>query len=264
MYNDIFTIGPVTIHGYGLMIALGVLAALIVTDRRTRKRGLNGEHIYGMICWTVVLGFLTAKVVFICTYMKEFLADPVSFLKASGFVVFGGIIGGIATIFGYCKIKKINFIDYIDVSAPGVALAQGFGRIGCLLAGCCYGRPTDSIIGITFTHSDFAPNNVKLLPTQIMMSIGDFIIAAILFVAAEKIEKKIKEEKQMQEWPSSTGGRITLLYLLLYSIGRFVIEFFRNDYRGSIGILSTSQFIGIVVIVLVSCVYWKAFVKGRK
>ena len=87
MYNDILSIGPVTIHGYGLMIAIGVLVALIVSDKRAQKRGLNGEIIYGLVVWTVVLGFASAKVLFILTYLKDFLANPVSFLRMSGFVV---------------------------------------------------------------------------------------------------------------------------------------------------------------------------------
>lgn len=262
MYNDILTIGPVTIHGYGLMIAIGVLVAMLVSDKRAGKRGLNGELIYGMVIWTLVLGFGCAKILYIFTDLQNFLNNPIQFLKFSGFVVFGGIIGGTLTICGYCKLHKVSMIDYLDLAVPGVALAQGFGRIGCLLAGCCYGRPTDSIIGITFTHSDFAPNGIKLLPTQIMMSIGDFIIAAILFIACGYLEKKIMKNKGLETRPSSTSGRLTLIYLGLYSFGRFFIEFFRNDYRGNIGILSTSQFIGVLMFLAVGITYFIAF--GRK
>lgn len=263
MYNDIFSIGPLTVHGYGLMIAIGVLVALIVSDNRAKKRGLNGDIVYGMVLWTVVLGFASAKVLFILTDLKNFIANPVSFLKGSGFVVFGGIIGGIITIWCYCKIKKVSVIDYLDLVVVGVALAQGFGRIGCLLAGCCYGRPTDSFIGITFTHSDFAPNNIKLLPTQIMMSIGDFIIAGLLLLIVGKLEKKLQKEQGLDTLPKSVGGRLVLIYLGLYSIGRFFIEFFRNDYRGNIGFLSTSQFIGILMLVAVCGAYCFFFMRKK-
>lgn len=256
MYNDILSIGPVTIHGYGLMIAIGVLVAMIVSDKRATKRGLNGELIYGMVIWTLVIGFGCAKILYIFTDLQNFIQNPIEFLKFSGFVVFGGIIGGTLTICGYCKLHKVSMIDYLDVAVPGVALAQGFGRIGCLLAGCCYGRPTESAIGITFTHSDFAPNGIKLLPTQIMMSIGDFIIALILFIACGYLEKKIMKQKGLDTIPSSTGGRLTLIYLGLYSFGRFFMEFFRNDYRGNIGILSTSQFIGVLMFVAVCVAYF--------
>lgn len=241
MYNDILSIGPVTIHGYGLMIGIGVMVALIVGDKRANKRGMDGDLIYGMTILAVVFGFLAARVLFILTCFKSFLQNPMAYITGNGFVVFGGLIGGIATVAIYCRVKKVSAIDYIDLMAPSVALAQGFGRIGCLLAGCCYGRETDSFLGIVFTNSNFAPNGVKLLPTQIFMSIGDFIIAAILLVYAKKPRKK---------------GASTCLWLIMYSIGRFFIEFLRNDYRGSIGILSTSQFIGLLMIVVVSLVFF--------
>lgn len=230
MYNDILTIGPVTLHGYGLMIGIGVAVALLVGDYRAKKKGLNGDLIYGLTVSTVILGFLAARILFIITEWQNFLQDPMRYITGSGFVVFGGIIGGALTIYGYCKWKKMDFWSYLDLMIPSVALAQGFGRIGCFLAGCCYGKETDSCIGIIFTNSQFAPNNVSLLPSQLFMAAGDFAIAAVLLWYAKKDRSK---------------GRISMLYLMLYSAGRFLVEFTRNDDRGFVGALSTSQFIGI-------------------
>lgn len=232
MYNDLLTIGPFTIHGYGLMIGIGVAAALLMGDVRAKKKGLNGDAIYGLTIVTVILGFLAARVLFIITEWSEFLKDPMRFITGSGFVVFGGIIGGILTIIGYCKIRKMDAVAYMDLMVPSVAVAQGFGRIGCFLAGCCYGKETDSIIGITFGNSNFAPNNVKLLPSQLIMSAGDFIIAGILLWYSSKNPAK---------------GKTGMLYLMLYSVGRFFVEFTRNDDRGFVGVLSTSQFIGLIM-----------------
>ena len=230
MYNDILTIGPVTIHGYGLMIGLGVMAALLLGDYRAKKFGLNGDHIYGMTFSAVILGFVAARILFIITEWGNFLQNPMQYLAGAGFVVYGGIIGGALTIYGFCKIKKIDMLSYLDLMIPSVALAQGFGRIGCFLAGCCYGKETDSFLGVVFTNSDFAPNGVKVLPTQLFMAGGDLIIMAILLWYAAK---------------RPMHGRTSALYLILYSIGRFVIEFLRNDDRGTVGALSTSQFIAI-------------------
>lgn len=235
MYNDLFSIGQFTIHGYGLMIGIGVLAALIVGDMRAKKRGMDGDLIYGMTIAAVVLGFLAARILFIITDWNAFIKDPMSYITGAGFVVFGGLIGGVLTVIGYCKIKKVSSIDYMDLMAPSVALAQGFGRIGCLLAGCCYGKETTSPIGIVFAHSEYAPNGVRLLPTQIISSIGDFLIAAILIMYAKKKRKR---------------GQVLFLWLALYSAGRFVVEFFRDDPRGNVGVLSTSQFIGIWIFLL--------------
>lgn len=230
MYNDILTIGPVTIHGYGLMIGIGVAVALLLGDYRAKKKGLNGDLIYGLTITTVVLGFIAARILFIITEWKNFLQNPMGYITGSGFVVFGGIIGGLLTIYGYCKWKKMDFWAYLDLMIPSVAIAQGFGRVGCFLAGCCYGKETDSCIGITFTNSHFAPNNVKLLPSQLFMAAGDFVIAAVLLWYSKKNPSK---------------GKTSMLYLMLYSAGRFLVEFTRNDDRGFVGALSTSQFIGI-------------------
>ena len=133
----------------------------------------------------------------------------------------------------YCRVKKERFLPYFDLVMPAVSFAQGFGRLGCFFAGCCYGRETDSWFSITFTHSDFAPNGVKLLPTQLMSSAGDFLICGLLLLYAGRKPKE---------------GQVAAGYMVLYGIGRFIIEFFRNDYRGSIGVLSTSQIISIGVV----------------
>lgn len=241
MYNEILTIGPVTIHGYGLMIGIGVMVALLMGDYRAKKKGLNGDLIYGLTITTVILGFLCARVLFILTEWKAFLADPKAFITGSGFVVYGGIIGGLLVILGYCKIKKMDFLAYLDLMVPSVAMAQGFGRIGCFLAGCCYGKETDCFLGVTFTNSAFAPNGVKLLPSQLFMAAGDFVIAAVLILFAAR--KPLK-------------GKVSALYLMLYSVGRFFVEFTRNDDRGVVGALSTSQFIGIFILVVGLLMYF--------
>lgn len=240
MYNDILTIGSFTIHGYGLMIGLGVVAALLMGDRRSKKFGLDGEQIYGMTFCTVVLGFAAARVLFILTQWERFLQDPVQFLAGNGFVVYGGIIGGALTIYVFCRIKKLDVLAYLDLMIPSVALAQAFGRVGCFLAGCCYGKETDSWLGVVFTNSDFAPNGVKVLPTQLFMAVGDLLIMMILLWYASR--------KPMR-------GRTSMLYLILYSVGRFGIEFLRNDNRGTVGVLSTSQFIAVFTLLIGSVGY---------
>ncbi len=233
MHNEILKIGSVTIYGYGLMIGIGVIVAMLMGDKRANKRGLNGELVYGLTITAVVLGFMAAKVLFIITNWSKFIKAPLDYISSEGFVVYGGLIGGILAALGYCKIKKVDGFAYLDLMVPSVAIAQGFGRIGCFLAGCCYGRETTSPIGVVFTHSDFAPNNVRLIPTQLISSVGNFVIAAILLWFASKPRKRFQT---------------TILWILLYSIGRFFVEFLRNDARGNVGVLSTSQFIAIICI----------------
>ena len=249
MYNEILTIGPITVHGYGLMIGVGIIAALLMGEYRAKKFGLDGDRIYGLTFATVLFGFLAARVLFIITEWNNFIANPLKFVSGNGFVVYGGIIGGTITIFTYCKLKKMDIFSYLDLLVPSIATAQGFGRIGCFLAGCCYGRKTESPFGVVFTNSDFAPNGIKLLPTQLFMSAGDFVIMAILLWYASKRPAK---------------GKVSCLYLFLYSIGRFGIEFLRNDDRGTVGVLSTSQFIAIFTATAAVIVYMAVIPRLQK
>ncbi len=235
MYNDIFSVGPFTVHGYGLMIGVGVIVAMLLGEAIAKKRGLNPDTIYSLTLLCAFFGFVSAKLLFCIVEFESLLEDPLSVLASNGFVVYGGIIGGILAAYIYCRVKKLCFIDYFDIVLPCVAVAQGFGRIGCFLAGCCYGRETDSAIGIVFTDSNFAPNGVKLIPTQLISSAGMFLIAAVLFLYLKR---------------STRPGRTGALYLILYSIGRFGVEFLRNDHRGEVGIFSTSQFISVFIVVI--------------
>lgn len=236
MKNELLTIGPLTLYGYGLMIAIGVFAAWIVTEIRAKKQNLESEHVFSLVVWCLLGGLFCAKILFWITEIDSILEDPGFILTtlSDGFVVYGGILGGIFFGWTYCRVRKICFWRYFDLVMPSVALAQGFGRIGCFLAGCCYGKETDSILSVTFHDSDFAPNNIALVPTQIYSSVLDFLNFAVLLYIAKHKHK---------------NGQIGALYLILYSIGRFVMEFFRGDLiRGSVGALSTSQFISIFIL----------------
>ncbi len=233
MYNDIH-LGPVTIHMYGLMIALGFVSAYLIGDYRAKKKGLSEDIILGILWCAVIGGFVGARVLYYVVSIEDIMNDiSVLWDFGNGYVVYGGILGGVLAGYVYIRSKKERFIVYFDLMAPSIALAQGFGRIGCFFAGCCYGRATDLPIGIVFRHSDYAPNGVPLMPTQLISSAGDFLIAFILFMYGRK-----------KRPDGSIGG----LYMILYSIGRFAIEYLRNDYRGSMWGLSTSQIISIVVL----------------
>lgn len=235
MHNELITIGNITIYGYGLMIGLGILLAYLVTEYRAKKHGLDSEPVFSILICSVLFGFLGAKLLYYITIFDQILADPSLLWRdlSDGFVVYGGIITGIFAVAIYCKIKKISFLSYLDITIPSVALAQGFGRIGCFLAGCCYGAQTDSSFSITFTDSHYAPNNVPLFPSQLVSSGLNFLHFFVLCAISRK---------------SKNPGTVGACYLIFYSIGRFIIEFFRGDIeRGNVGVLSTSQFISIFV-----------------
>lgn len=232
MKNDLLTIGSFTIHGYGLMIGIGIIAAYWMAEYRARKYRLDADHLFWILIFGVGSGILGAKLLYYITVWKDIVADPKLLLDfAGGFVVYGGIIAGIAAGYLYCRVKKIEFLRYLDLVVPSVALAQGFGRIGCFLAGCCYGMPWDGACAVTFSQSQYAPNGIALFPSQLLSSGLDFAHFFLLCFLAGKNDRP---------------GRIGAFYLLFYSIGRFGIEFLRGDLeRGQVGSLSTSQFISL-------------------
>ena len=235
MYNELFSIGPFTVHGYGLMIAIGVFAALYIAELRAPKNGMDKEKIFPLTMNCVITGILGAKIMFCITNWQGFIKAPLAYLGSSGLVVYGGIIGGVLSAIVYCKIAKQNFWDCFDIALPSVAVAQAFGRIGCFLAGCCYGKETKAWYGIAFAHSDYAPNHVKMIPTQLISSAGMFLIAGLLFWYAYHAKK---------------AGQVGALYMILDSIGRFLVEYLRGDVeRGNVGMFSTSQFISFFIIV---------------
>ena len=232
MINEI-QIGPVTIHIYGLMMGIGFIAAYLVTDYRGKKKGLNTDIIFGILWCSVIGGMLGSRLLYYIVELPSILKNPsILWDFRIGYVVYGGIIGGVLANYIYCRKKKVHFIEYFDLVMPAVALAQGFGRIGCFFAGCCYGKETDLPFGITYHISHSAPNGVKLIPTQLISSAGDFLFAFILMAYAGKKRK---------------NGKVGALYMIMYSIGRFCIEFLRDDERGSVGLLSTSQLISLLI-----------------
>lgn len=230
----LFSIGSFDIYGYGLMIALGIIAAIVLAEKRAPKLGLDPDHVFNIGMWGAGMGLVGAKILYWIVELPSIMEDPSIMLDiGNGFVVYGGIIGGIIGAVIYSRIKKIRFLQYFDLVMPSVALGQAFGRIGCFLAGCCYGRETDSWCHVVFTESMIAPNGVKLIPTQLISSGADLLHCLVLLWIA----KRAKGDGQV-------GG----FYLIFYSIGRTLIELLRDDPRGAVGGLSTSQFISLFIL----------------
>lgn len=232
MKNELFSIGPFTVYGYGLMIAVGFLSAYLCCEYRAKKQKLDPELLFGILVCSILGGLAGAKVLYWITRLPDILKNPaILWNLADGFVVYGGIIGGVLLGAGYVIKKKAPFWCYFDLVMPSVALAQGFGRLGCFLAGCCYGRETDSWIGMAFHHSSYAPNGVNLIPTQLISSGLNFLNFGILVLLHRR---------------RRGDGQIGALYFVFYSVGRFFMEYFRGDLiRGTVGELSTSQFISV-------------------
>jgi phosphatidylglycerol:prolipoprotein diacylglycerol transferase len=184
-----------------------------------------------------------AKLLLLVTDYKTFSADPRELLTLarSGGVFYGGLILAVAVALWYIRRIGLPLWTTCDVFAPGIALGHIVGRFGCLFAGCCYGKPTTMSWGITFTDPFAAANvgtplGVPLHPTQLYEAGAEAIILIALLTT----------ERKGRPFP----GRTFWLYMLLYAISRFIIEFYRGDERGMVGMFSTSQFISILLVPL--------------
>jgi phosphatidylglycerol:prolipoprotein diacylglycerol transferase len=245
MHPIVFEIGPLTVYSYGLMVAVGILAAFWLTEKRGKTLGLDVSSLDVMTIVVCVTGFVCSKLLYWLTRLPDIFEDPsILWNLSDGWVVYGGIAGGLLGGWLFCRKKGFSFLEYFDLLIPGVALAQGFGRIGCFLAGCCYGAETHAWFGVVFPEGSLAPSGVSLIPTQLFSAAFDFALCAFLLWMGKR--KKF-------------NGELGAWYLILYSIGRFIIEFWRNDaVRGAVGVLSTSQFISLFAAAAgVAIIIWK-------
>lgn len=252
MRQILYSFGSINIYSYGLMIAIGIIAAVSIFLRGTKKIGLDEDSVLNMIIITIISGVLGGKILYIITDYETVKANGGIFnLKnfGEGFVIYGAIIAGMLSIYIYSRRKKWNIVKVLDAVVPGVAIAQGFGRIGCFLAGCCYGAETSCKLSVVFPRESLAPSGVHLHPTQVYSSIFDFLLGAFLIWYSKKENK---------------DGRVFSMYLIIYSIGRFLVEFLRNDPRGSVGIFSTSQFISIFMFFIGLFIFKLDKFRGRK
>lgn len=229
----------IPLHTYGFMIAIGFLLGIATVRKLSVRSNMNPDINADLAFWLLMYGFLGARILFIITRFDYFMSNPLDMIKVweGGLVFFGGLIAATLYAFYYFKKHQLNVWRMLDVLSPGLVIAHAFGRIGCLSAGCCYGRPTDVPWAIKL-HSELVDDRlvgVPLHPTQIYESLSLFILyAGLLYIFRTK----------------KFDGQVGLTYFMLYPIIRSIIEIYRGDsIRGFIieGILSTSQFISILI-----------------
>ncbi len=240
MYPILAEYGFLKVHTYGLMVATGFLVGIMFAANQARREGVDPQKILDLCFFILVSAILGARFLFVAIEYEYYLEHPVKALMfwQGGLVYYGGLIAAVVTGWYYIRKHGLPLWQVADFIAPSLAIGQGIGRWGCFFAGCCYGAPTDLPWGITFTNpGSLAPLNVALHPTQIYLSLNGLLIFGILLWMRNR---------------KSFHGQVFWMYGVLYSIGRFIIEFYRDDERGAVlgGWLSTSQFIGILVLVL--------------
>ena len=223
-----------TIPMYGVMSALGMLAAFILLGFTRKHTRFSEDQALSAALWAIIMGFLGAKVLYWLVEIKQIIADPTYLLHTlrEGFVFYGALIGGLGGVAIYALRKKLPFFSLTDYFIPGLVIGHAFGRIGCFFAGCCYGMECETPISVVFPTGGAAPAGIPLLPTQLMESAFLFLLCAFL---VWRLTKK------------KPFGTVSGWYMVLYGVWRFTIEFFRSDERGFVGALSTSQFISIFI-----------------
>lgn len=239
MHPVLFSVGHIHAYSYGFMIAVGALLAIFLSQFRANRKGMDGELVFNAAFIGLIAGLVGAKLTFIASNIKLLKVDPGYVLGTDGFTVYGGVVLGILVGILVLRRKKVDIPVYMDLIIPQIALAQGFGRIGCFLAGCCYGKATDSAFGVTFPAEAIAPSGTPLLPTQLMSAAGNFLIFAVLLLITHYGTSYLGKGKSRYLKPLSISG----LYLILYGVGRFFIEFLRDDPRRTALGLTSNQYV---------------------
>jgi phosphatidylglycerol:prolipoprotein diacylglycerol transferase len=252
MYPKILELGPITIHTYGLLLAAAFIAGIWVTSRNARKSGINPDVIWNLGLVIIFSALVGAKLILLFSnyqYYSQNLREifSLSTLRSTG-VYYGGLLLALIAAAVFILKKRLPALSIADLAAPGIALGQAIGRLGCLSAGCCYGKPTRLPWGITFRNlysydNVGVPLNVPLHPTQIYDAIG--ALCLFIFLTWRLTRKHV-------------AGQVILEYAALYALLRFIVEFFRDDDRGFVlyGLLSTSQFVAILTVLGSAALYY--------
>ena len=250
MHPILFSVGPITIYSYGVLLAAAYLLGLWLAVKRAKAAGVDPTRIMDLLIWVIISALVVAKVLLFVVDFEHFTSSWQEFmtLLRSGGVFYGGLIAAIVVCIWQLRKHRLPLWSSGDLFAPGIALGYMVGRLGCLLAGCCYGKPTDVAWAITFTDpaANFnvgTPLNVALHPTQVYESLAGLVIFAALLI--------------LERRPGHFPGRTFWSFALLYGVLRFIIEFYRGDDRGFLfNTLSTSQFISVILVPLSLFMLW--------
>jgi len=224
------------------MVAVGFLAAILLASSRAEKDGIEPQKIFDLCFYAMVSALVGARSLYVIVEYEYFSTAPLEIFKfwKGGLVFYGGLILGVVVSLWYLKRHQMPVWKSADLLAPSIALGQGIGRWGCFFAGCCYGVKTDVPWGISFVDPrSLAPLGISLHPTQIYLSLNALLIFSILMWLSKR---------------KTFDGQVLWSYGILYSVGRFAIEYLRGDDRGFAveQFLSTSQFVGIFIFILSS------------
>lgn len=251
MHPLLIKLGPFPIHTYGAMVALGFLGGSLLIRKLSVRAHLDPQKMIDLCFFGMLVGLLGARLLFVITRFSYFIRDPWAILRVweGGLVFWGAPIAVVLWGVGYLKKNHIPFWKAGDVVVCGLVVGHSLGRLGCLGAGCCYGKPTGSSFGIRLNSQmvDDSLRGVLLHPTQLYEAGA----LAVLLVALLHLFKR-----------KSFDGQVFLAYFMAYPIIRSGVEVFRGDLiRGFVidQVISTSQFISILVFtVAMMAWFWRS------
>jgi phosphatidylglycerol:prolipoprotein diacylglycerol transferase len=222
MHPILIKLGPLTIASYGFLFALGVLLAILLAFNKAKKENIDIKIFTDFIFYVMILSLLGAKLLLLLTNIDYYLKYPaeIRYLLTSGGTFFGGLIAGALFTVWYIRRHALSYRQLGDIAGPSLALGHFFGRLGCLAAGCCWGRPAGHFpLAVTFSSAKAGfltgvPLHIPLSPTQPFEALLNLFNFAILYFAYKKRAFK---------------GQVFALYILNYSLIRFAVEYFRGD-----------------------------------
>jgi len=228
-----------SIHSYGVMLAIGFMVGISLAAREAVRTGADPEKILNLTFWILLSSILGSRLFHCIVFYPQYIREPLRILKLweGGLVFYGGLLAAILVTALYTRIHKLNFWEVADLLMPSVILGLVFGRIGCLLAGCCYGKVCDPdfVLAMTFRNPlGLGIKNEPLYPTQIISAVNALVIFLIVWLYRKK---------------KRFHGEVMAICLILYSITRSLIEFLRDDPRGFLELgnlgLSESQVVSV-------------------
>lgn len=277
MFPDLFKIPFLnfTLNSYGLLLAIAFITGLFVMSQLAKRDGLPQERMYDLGLWVLASSLVGSKLLMVVTEWEVYYRDhpgqifSLDFFRSGG-VFYGGFIGALLASVIAIRIYKLPWWRTADAFAPGIAIGQAIGRIGCFSAGCCWGKPTTSAIGVQFKERGHEITGVPTIVAHLSDPIQREVWAGKLggLLAPLHLHPVQLYEAGatlviflMLLWlfgRRSFYGQVMLAYALLYSVARFTLEFWRDDPRGEIFSLSTSQFIAVILLVVSLIAYiWR-------
>jgi phosphatidylglycerol---prolipoprotein diacylglyceryl transferase len=264
MYPVLFSIGSFEITSFGLMMFLSFVTAAWITGKQLERYGMNRELAWDMLAWVAIGGILGAKFYYLALHWEALVADPMrEILSRGGLVWYGGLIGGIIAYYLQVRARKLPTAIMYDATAPGLALAYAVGRLGCFLVGDDYGVPTNAWYGVAFPQGappSTAGNLRAMFGEDIPASIPD---SAVLTVHPTQLYEIAMALVMFAILWHAGGGRLRLrtgqlfaMYMMLYSVERFLIEFVRAKGDRIVAGLSTSQVASIVLLIAGIAIYF--------